>query len=58
MIRFLARTASIRFTRSRNGCPHCGNYISDEDTPPARKPWWIIIGVLLVFYIIYRWIAG
>jgi hypothetical protein len=39
-------------------CPHCGNYISDEDAPPARKPWWIIIGALLVFYIIYRWVAG
>ena len=39
-------------------CPHCGNYISEEDTAPAHKPWWIVIGALLVFYIIYRWIAG
>lgn len=38
-------------------CPHCGNYISEEDAPPARKPWWIIIGVLLVLAILYLWIA-
>jgi hypothetical protein len=24
--------------------PHCGNYISEEDAPPGRKPWWIIAG--------------
>ena len=39
-------------------CPHCGNYISDEDTAAARKPWWIVLGALLVFYVVYRWIAG
>ena len=39
-------------------CPYCGQYVTDEDVVPARKPWWIIVGVLLVFYIIYRWMAG
>ena len=39
-------------------CPYCKQYITDEDVVPARKPWWIIVGVLVVFYIIYRWIAG
>ena len=39
-------------------CPHCENYISQEDAPPARKPWWMIIGALLCAYIIYRWITG
>jgi hypothetical protein len=41
-------------------CPYCENYVSAEDTPPAgsgRKPWWIIIGALLVFFIVYRWIV-
>ena len=38
-------------------CPYCGNYISEDDTAPNHKPWWIIVGVLLVFYIIYHWIA-
>lgn len=39
-------------------CPHCGEYISDEDAAEARKPWWIIVGTLFVFYVVYRWIAG
>ena len=39
-------------------CPHCGNYISEEDAPVARKPWWIIVGALLGLYVVYRWIVG
>jgi hypothetical protein len=39
-------------------CPYCGNYISEEDIAPGRKPWWIIIGALLVLYVVYRWMAG
>jgi hypothetical protein len=38
-------------------CPHCENYISEEDAPPARKPWWIILGAGLCLYVIYRWIV-
>jgi hypothetical protein len=38
-------------------CPHCGNYISEEDAPPGRKPWWIIVGVVLCLYAVYRWIV-
>jgi hypothetical protein len=26
-------------------CPYCERYISREDAP-ARKPWWIILGVV------------
>ena len=37
-------------------CPYCENYISAEDAPPARKPWWIIVGVLLALYAVYRWV--
>jgi len=36
-------------------CPYCEQYISEEDAPPARKPWWIIVGVILGLYAIYRW---
>jgi hypothetical protein len=36
-------------------CPHCEHYISREDAPPARKPWWIIIGVIACLYVVYRW---
>lgn len=39
-------------------CPYCGNYLSDEDAPASAKPWWIYLGVLLVLYVVYRWIAG
>jgi hypothetical protein len=39
-------------------CAYCENYISDEEAPPARKRWWIIIGALLCLYAIYRWIVG
>jgi hypothetical protein len=39
-------------------CPHCEQYISDEDSPPARKPWWIIVGTVVCLYIVYRWVAG
>ena len=36
-------------------CPHCGQYISEEEAPPARKPWWIVVGVILCLYVVYRW---
>ena len=42
-------------------CPYCERYVSAEDVPgeapTGRKPWWIIIGALLVFFIVYHWIA-
>jgi hypothetical protein len=38
-------------------CPYCGNYISREDSPPSRKPWWIILGGLAVLYIVYHWLT-
>jgi hypothetical protein len=39
-------------------CPYCEQYISEEDVPPARKPWWVILGALLCLYVVYRWIVG
>jgi endogenous inhibitor of DNA gyrase (YacG/DUF329 family) len=39
-------------------CPHCERYISEEDAPPTRKPWWILVGVVACLYAIYRWTVG
>ncbi len=38
-------------------CPHCDQYISTEDAPAGPKPWWIVVGVILCLYIVFRWIA-
>lgn len=37
-------------------CPNCGQYISAEDSPPASKPWWIVIGAVAALYAALRWI--
>ena len=39
-------------------CPHCESYISAEDAPPARKPWWIIVGALACLAVVYVWVTG
>jgi hypothetical protein len=39
-------------------CPYCEQYISDEDAPRNHKPWWIVAGVVVCLYIVFRWIAG
>ena len=39
-------------------CPYCEHYLSEEDAPPARKPWWIIVGAVICLYAVYRWVAG
>jgi hypothetical protein len=38
-------------------CPYCEQYISEEDAPPARKPWWLIVGALACLYAVYRWVT-
>jgi hypothetical protein len=39
-------------------CPHCERYLSDEDAPTARKPWWVIAGAVICMYVAYRWVTG
>jgi hypothetical protein len=36
-------------------CPYCEHYLSKEDAPPARKPWWIIMGVIACLCVVYLW---
>ncbi len=38
-------------------CPYCETYLSEEDAPPTRKPWWLIVGVVAGLYVVYRWIV-
>ena len=38
-------------------CPYCENYLSAEDAPPQRKPWWLVVGVVAGLYAVYRWIV-
>jgi hypothetical protein len=39
-------------------CPYCEQYISREDAPPARKPWWLILGALAGLLVVYFWITA
>ncbi len=37
-------------------CSGCGRYLSIEDAP-ARKPWWLVIGVLVCLIVVIGWIV-
>jgi hypothetical protein len=39
-------------------CPYCEQYISAEDAPPARKPWWIIVGAIVCLILLLSWFFG
>jgi len=39
-------------------CSYCEQYVSVEDSPPVRKPWWIIIGAVVCLWVAFRWIVG
>jgi hypothetical protein len=39
-----------------NQCPYCGQYVSREDAPRQPKPWWLIVGVVVCLYLIWRWL--
>jgi ferredoxin-thioredoxin reductase catalytic subunit len=39
-------------------CPHCGQYITGEDAPAKRPPWWIIIGAILCLLATIVWFIG
>ena len=36
-------------------CPHCGNYLSREDSP-GRPPVWLLVGVLACLAVVLMWI--
>ncbi len=35
-------------------CPHCGKYVGGEDTPAPRRPWWVIVTVIILIVIFLR----
>ncbi len=37
-------------------CPACENYISREDSPRQRRPWWIVITVVVCLVIVALWV--
>lgn len=39
-------------------CPYCEKYLGDEDAPPGRKPWWMILLAVVCLWVVYRWIVG
>jgi hypothetical protein len=39
-------------------CPYCERYISAEDAPAGRKPWWILVGVVLCLLMVLGWLWG
>lgn len=36
-------------------CPECGHYLSREDRP-SRRPWWLVVGVLVCLLVVLRWV--
>lgn len=39
-------------------CPHCGSYLSVEDAPGRRKPWYVVVGVFVSLGIVAWWLVG
>jgi uncharacterized paraquat-inducible protein A len=37
-------------------CPHCEQYISEEDAPGLAKPWWILLGAIAALVGMLWWI--
>jgi hypothetical protein len=39
-------------------CPHCERYISAEDSPPPRKPLWVVATALICLGIVLWWLSS
>jgi len=37
-------------------CPRCGGYVSAEDAPPARRPPWVVAGVIGCLLVVLVWV--
>ena len=36
-------------------CPSCGQYVSEEDAPPAKHPPWILITAVILLVLALSW---
>lgn len=39
-------------------CYFCGMYLSREDAPAHRRPWWFVLGVVLSLAVVGWWILS
>ena len=37
-------------------CPHCGYYITEEESSHTSKPWWVMAGFAVCFAIVLHWL--
>jgi hypothetical protein len=37
-------------------CPRCRRYLSAEDAPPARRPPWVVAGVVGCLVVVLIWV--
>jgi endogenous inhibitor of DNA gyrase (YacG/DUF329 family) len=38
-------------------CPGCGQYLSREDAPWVRPPWWLVAGVVAGLLGVLMWVV-
>ena len=39
-------------------CPRCENYLTREDAPPAAKPTWVWVCLILALAVAVLWVIG
>jgi hypothetical protein len=37
-------------------CHHCDRYLSSEDSPSERKPWWFYLVIALCLFTVFQWL--
>ncbi len=37
-------------------CPFCENYLSRVDSPPQRRPLWLVVGIVICLILVLLWI--
>lgn len=37
-------------------CHHCDHYLSREDSPSERRPWWFYVVIAFCLYTVFQWL--